>query len=164
MVHRPLINGVPTQSSTSDPQIPMLQHPHETFDSHLQPFGMNMPIIDSTKILRICVRNPQHSFQIYGDSLELSYTISNLLHAGVQMLTSISQNVNWENDRKKLHHTHQIFRQFSNYVHLSVTSSDIGVELENIHKNLIAGTAILTFGLCSSKVSHSSFDPDGYGS
>jgi len=80
------------------------------------------------------------------------------------MLTSISQNVNWENDRKKLHHTHQVFRQFSNYVHLSVTSSDIGVELENIHKNLIAGTAILTFGLCSSKVSHSSFDPDGYGS
>jgi hypothetical protein len=89
----------------------------------------------------------------------MSHTISNLLQTGVNMLASISPNINWNNS-KSWHRT----RQISNHIHISATSSNIGLEPEYIHKNLTGGTTIMTFGLWSSKVSQFSSDPDGYGS
>jgi hypothetical protein len=59
--HQPFIPGVTNLSLATSIQ---LTHPHQVFMNHLQPFGTPMPIIDQTKILHVCVQNPQHSFRL----------------------------------------------------------------------------------------------------
>lgn len=49
-------------------------------------------------------------------------------------------------------------------MHLSAVSSDIGLEQKYFHKNIVGGTAILTFGLWSSKVTHYPHDLSDFGS
>jgi hypothetical protein len=58
MIHRLFIHGIPTQTSTQDHSTPTPQHPRESFNRHLQPFGTTTPTIDTTTILRICIQNP----------------------------------------------------------------------------------------------------------
>jgi hypothetical protein len=75
----------------------LTQHTQQAFTSHLSPFGMYIPDIEHTKFLRVCMQNTQHSFQIYGDGLELTSTIDQLKNIGVSMFSAISPNINWHN-------------------------------------------------------------------
>jgi hypothetical protein len=71
--------------------------PHQEFLSHLSPFGTPMPTIDHTKVLRVCMQNTQHSFQLYGDCLDITSTIDQLKNIGASMFSAISPNINWNN-------------------------------------------------------------------
>ncbi len=58
-----------------------------------------MPNIDSTKVLRVVYQNPQYSFQLFGDGIEISHTIANLINLDAQMFVSSSPSVNWHNKK-----------------------------------------------------------------
>jgi len=74
--HRPFIPGTP--SSNQEKSIIAPDSPHETYTNHLIPFGTPLPIIDQSRILRICMQNTQFSFQINSDGLEILHIIENL--------------------------------------------------------------------------------------
>jgi hypothetical protein len=121
-------------------------HHHQCFTDHLLPFGNPMPVIDPTRILRICMQNTQHDFQIYGDGLEITTISNNLQSLGINMFIPISPNVNWINPYYWFH-TRQLFHYNFHHVNLSAVSSDIGLDPLYLHKHLMGGVAILTLGL-----------------
>lgn len=137
-------------------------YPHQTFSAHIERFGTPLPVVDHTNVLRICMQNTQYDFKIYGDGLEISNIISNLKNIGASMFVPISPNINWKN-RTNWTKTKNIFRSHFQQVHISTTSSNIGNDPLYFNKNLIGGSAILTFGLWSSKVSISPSDESGHG-
>jgi len=108
-----------------------------------------MPTIDHTKVLRVCMQNTQNSFQLYGDCLDITSTIDQLKNIGASMFSAISPNINWNNQMHWIQ-TKQLSRPSFNHVHLSASSSNIGLQKEYFTKPLIGGAAILTFGLWSS--------------
>jgi hypothetical protein len=86
VIHPPFIPNVTNAHLTSQNQYSP-SHPHQTFSAHLEPFGMPLPVIDHTKILRVCMQNPQHDFKIHGNRLEIYNIISNLKkHWGINVL------------------------------------------------------------------------------
>jgi hypothetical protein len=160
-VHRPLIPNTlikPTiEHSTSSHS-----HPHQVFMAHLEPFGTPMPNINHTHFLRVCAQNTQHDFKLFGDGLEMHNLINNLKLLGASMFVPISPNVNWKNSSSWVQ-TKQLFHPHFNQIHLSATSSNIGNDPLYMNKHLVGGSAILTFGLWSSKVSFSPLDESGHG-
>jgi len=94
--HRPFIPGV-SQQEIKTHTSPI--NSNQFFDQHLLPFGIPLPSIDTTKILRVVFQNPQYSFQLFGDGIEISHTISNLINLDAQMFVSSSPNVNWHNKK-----------------------------------------------------------------
>ncbi len=94
--HRPFIPGV-TKLEVNHHTSPT--HHNQLFDQHLSPFGTHMPNIDSTKVLRVVYQNPQYSFQLFGDGIEISHTIANLINLDAQMFVSSSPSVNWHNKK-----------------------------------------------------------------
>jgi hypothetical protein len=106
------------------------------------------------------MHNTQHSFQLYGDGLEITSIIDNLIMIGASMLTPINPNFNWHN-QSQLIRTKQLFQCSFQQVHLSASSCNIGLECKYIIS--IGRAAILTFGLWSLKISQSSHDLSGYG-
>jgi len=157
--HRPFIAQV-TYGPTPSTHGPT--NPRHEYTQHLKPFGAPLPEIDHTKILRVRMQNTQHSFQLYGDNIHMLNITYNLKSIGAFMSTPISPNVNWKN-LSNWSRTHQIFRHLFNQVHLSAVSRNIGCEKEYINKTLIGGSALLTFGLWASKVSHYTQDNSGFG-
>jgi hypothetical protein len=121
-----------------------------------------MPSIDHTKILRVCMINTQHMFHLYGDNIDMHTAIANLKTLGAQMFVPISPNINWCNCSNWIQ-TKQIFQEISPHNHLLATSSDIGKEKDYFITSLVGGSAILTFGLWSSKVCSFESDESGYG-
>jgi hypothetical protein len=111
---------------------------------------------------KFCVQNTQNSFRLYDNGIELPTLIGNLQSLGVSMFSPISPYVNWKNTSNWIR-TKNIFQPYFKHTHLSATSSDIGLDKLYFNKQLIGGSAILTFGLWSSKVSHSSYDDSGMG-
>jgi len=130
--------------------------------AHLEPFGTPIPIIDHTRYLQICAQNTQHDFKIYGDGLEMHNIINNLKILGVSMFAAISPNVNWKNSSNWVR-AKQLFRPHFNQVYLSASSSNIGNDPLYINKHLVGGSALLTFGVWSSKMSTSLLDESGHG-
>jgi hypothetical protein len=61
LLHHPFPAGVPLTgadlSRFHDPS-----HPHDVFSDHQLPYGSPIPVINTSKILRICAQNTQHSF------------------------------------------------------------------------------------------------------
>jgi len=160
-VHRPFISNISLDSSNPMPGHPST--PSQIFLDHLTPFGNPISVVDHTKMLRVCMQNPQHDFRLYGDGIEIT-SISNQLHSlGVNLFVLISPNVNWLNPSSWAR-THQLFRPNFLQVNMSAVSSNIGLDLLYLHTNLIGGAAILTFGLWSSKVSNTFHDESGFGS
>lgn len=92
----------------------------------------------------------------------MSNIISHLVSIGVSMFIPISPNINWKNI-SSWSRTKQLFRTHFKQVHLSAISSDMGLHPLYFHKNLIGGSAILTFGLWASKISTSFADDSGQG-
>jgi hypothetical protein len=78
------------------------------------------------------------------------------------MFVPISPNVNWKN-HSNWSCTRQLFCQHFHQVHISAISSDIGLQPLYLNKHLVAGTAILSFGLWASKVIPGPQDDSGYG-
>jgi hypothetical protein len=160
-IHRPLIPNVPTGQSISSSAHPI--QANQSFFQHLLPFGTLIPTIDPTKTLRICIQNTPHSFQLYGDNIEMSLLVFNIKSLGVSMFVPISLNINWCNknnwSRTKFH-----FCKISSHIHLSTGCSDISLQQDYLKSSLVGGTAILTFGMWSSKVSSSSSDPSSFSS
>lgn len=76
----------------------------------------------------------------------------------ISLPQTISQSINLP-----ILHSHQLFTGISRQIHLSASSSSIGKDTQYFHKSLVGGTAILTFGLWSSKVIQSFQDPSGHG-
>jgi hypothetical protein len=141
--HRPFISGI-TPNPTAHPKQVQPSHPRQLLEDHLQPFGTPLPAIDKTKILRVCLQNTQHSINISGDGLELSYMMMNLAELNVSLYTPISPNVDWKNPSNWAK-TCRFFRNTFQQVHLSAVSSDIGLGPIYINKSLVVGSAILTF-------------------
>jgi hypothetical protein len=150
-------------SQSHHPSSHALSDPHSLFSNHLNPFGTTLNPIDQEFFLRICMQNPQHLFKIYGDCIDLNNILANLNHLDFQMFAIISPNIIWVY-RKNWFHTKCLFWQISPQVHLSATSSDIGLPNEYANQSLIGGAALLTMELWASKVSHSFSDPSGMGS
>jgi len=132
--------------------------PHQTFT----PCGTNLPSIDNTETLLICMQNSQYAFQIYGDGIKIQSIIDNLKNTGATMYAPIRSNINWHNNMNWTQTKH-LFRPAFHQVHISAISSDVGLEVEYKNKSLVGGAALLTFGLWSSKVSQHSHDLSGYG-
>jgi len=163
--HSPFIPNVP---STSHPDSTSVSSSHpasacQTFKNHLAPYGTLLPPIDPSKILRVCLQNTQHDFRIFGDGIEMISIQNHLSSIGTYVFAPISPNINWKNSTN-WPRTRQIFRYTLQHVHLSASSSNIGLDPLYLHKHLIGGAAILSFGLWASKVSHSFSDESGHGS
>jgi hypothetical protein len=92
----------------------------------------------------------------------MSNIISHLVSIGVSMFIPISPNINWKNI-SSWSRTKQLFRTHFKQVHLSAISSDMGLHPLYFHKNLIGGSAILTFRMWASKISTSFADDSGQG-
>lgn len=67
------------------------------FENHLIPFSTQISIIDHTKILRICVQNTQHLFQLYVDAIDISLLVANVKSFGASNFVLINPNINWCN-------------------------------------------------------------------
>jgi hypothetical protein len=158
--HRPFIPGVP--SSASSDQQHVCSSPRNTSSSHLNPFGTPIPPIDLTKTMRICLQNTQFSFQLYGDGLQMQSIMMNLKQLDANIFVPISPNINWNNQSNWLR-TKQIFRSFSSHVHLSASSSYIGKDPLYFQKKMVGGSAIITGGIWTSKVTHCFRDTSGHG-
>jgi len=78
------------------------------------------------------------------------------------MFAAISPYISWTN-KANWYKTKQLFHPTFNQVHLTASSSDLGLEREYYNKSLVGGAAILTFGLWASKVSQSTQDESGNG-
>jgi len=50
--------------------------PHQDYKDHLLLFGTPLPIIDHTRILRVCTQNTQNSFNQYGDGLKFNQLLT----------------------------------------------------------------------------------------
>lgn len=94
--------------------------------------------------------------------MEITTIQDNLLSLGISMFVPISPNINWLNNWNWTR-TLQVFRRSFNQVNLSAMSSSIGLDPLYLHKNLVGGSTILTFGLWASKVSQSFHDTSGHG-
>jgi hypothetical protein len=132
-----------------DSRLPPSSQPtsvHQTLTNLLSPFGTPLPSIDPRKTLRVCMQNTQHDFKICGDGIEMISIQNHLSSIGISVFAPISPNVNWKNSTN-WPRTRQIFRPTFQHVHLSATSSNIGLDPLYLHKHLIGGAAILSFGL-----------------
>jgi len=150
------MGSAPTYNSSA------LSSPHQIYTNHLRPFGTPLPIIDPTQIIRVCVQNTQHDFKLFDDGISLPIIIENLLNIGANMFVPISPKINWKNPSNFLQ-TKQIFRPHFPHLHISAVSSDIGNDPLYRKSSLIGGSAILIFGLWSSKISTSPQDESGLG-
>ena len=108
--------------------------------------------MDHTHFLRVRIQNTQHSFNLYGDGIEIESSIDNLHELGAFMFAPIRPNVNWHNQNNWVS-SKQLFHPCFQQVHVLAVSSDIGLEPQFAQRNLIGGLAISTFGLCVFKVS-----------
>jgi hypothetical protein len=79
------------------------------------------------------------------------------------MFVPISPNVNWKNNSNWLC-TKFLFRSLSPHTHISATSSDMGLDINYFHKQLVGGTAIITSGIWATKVSSYYGNKSGFGS
>jgi len=136
--------------------------PREHFTGHLEPFGTPLPPTDPTKVLRICMQNTQKSFRLNNDGIDFPMIINNLKMSEISVFSPISPDVNWKNINNWIR-TKNIFCPHFNQVHLSAVSSDIGNEPLYFNKHLVGGSALLAFGLWSSKVSKAGQDDSGLG-
>jgi hypothetical protein len=108
------------------------------------------------------MQNTQHAFKIQGDSFHISHIMDSLKEIGANIFVPINPNINW-NNQSNWPTTKQHFRHAFKHVHLSASSSLIGLEQEFFHQNLIgAGAVILTFDLWASKVSQTLDDDSGF--
>jgi hypothetical protein len=123
---------------------------------------MTIKPVNKNNTLRICLQNTQFAFQLYHGDIEIQQIIRNLVNLEIGMFVPISPNVNWENTSNWLQ-TKQLFTGISHQIHLTATSSAIGKNPHYLHKSLVDGSAILTFGLWSSKVINSFSNPSGDG-
>jgi hypothetical protein len=162
LIHRPFIPNVP-QGVQHNPSPNQPSSANLPFTDHLIPFGTPIPQADPCKVLRICMQNTQHDFRLHSDGIEIKTIIDHLYSLGATMFVPISPNINWKNGNN-WSKTRQLFRPRFKQIHLSAVSSDIGLEPLYLHRHLIGGSAILTFGLWASKVAYSSQDPSGHGS
>ncbi len=137
-------------------------NPRQLYLDHLAPYGTPLPPIDTSKVLRICMQKPQHSFQIYGDTIDLPSIVTNLQSVGANMYIPISPNVNW-NTSSTWPRTHHLFCSHFYQVHLSAVSSDIGKNSQYFNKPIVGGAAIQTFGQWASKIQQSFSDSSGFG-
>lgn len=108
------------------------------------------------------MQNTQHDFQLYGDGMEMSCLLHNLRETEAQVFCPISPNVNWNNQSNWIR-TRRLFRPIFQSTHLSTVSSVLGSSPPFSGNYLNCGTAILSFGLWSSKVSSLFHDTSGYG-
>jgi hypothetical protein len=161
MVHRPFNPGV--LSSSLSAQSKGSTDPRSTFNDHLLPYDTPIVPYDPTSTLRVCVQNTHFAFQLYDDGINLANIICNILILGAKMFVPISPNINWENPSNWSHITRLQFHNLSTQIHLTATSSMIGMEHEYTLKSLVGGSAIITSGLWASKVSQSTRDLSGYG-
>jgi hypothetical protein len=160
---RPFISGAPFYPSKTDSYEQI--HPRTLSLHHLSPYGTPITPKDPTRSLWICMesmQNTQFAFQLYNDRINLSQIIESLICLNAQMFVPISPNIKWNNPSNWVR-TKKIFKKLSRQVHLSAISNIIGKDPEHIKKSLVGGTALLTFGLWSTKVSHYSHDPSGHG-
>ena len=160
-VHCPFIPGITPHHFESNIEGP--SNPRKTYTGHLTPYGTPLHPIDSTRILRLCMQNTQFSFQLFNDGLDLSHILHHLPLLHVSMFVPISPNVIWNNPSNWTQ-TKQIFHPLSRQIHLSACSSNFGIGSEYLHKSLVGGNAILTFGQWATKVSHFFPDASGFGS
>jgi hypothetical protein len=109
------------------------------------------------------MQNPQFSFQIYDDAVDITNILLNIRNLKAQMFVPISPNVNWKNNSHWLR-TKSLFRSLSPHTHISATSSDIGLDINYFHKQLVGGTTIITSGIWATKVSSYYGDKSGFGS
>jgi hypothetical protein len=157
-IHRPFILNVHQLDDTLPKSIHPT-NPHESFSTHLSPFGSTLPVIDKTETLRVCMQNTRFAFSIYGECIDIYNIIANLTQLDAHLFAPISPNTNCGNHSR----TCSLFRKNFSQVHLSATSSDIGLHKEYINKSIVGGAAILSFSLWASKVSQSWSDPSGMG-
>jgi hypothetical protein len=161
LVHRPFIPSISFDASNHVPGHPSTQS--QIFLDHLTPFGNPITVVDQTKILRVCMQNTQHDFRLYGDGIKITSISNQLKTLGVNMFIPISPNVNWQNPSNWAR-TRQCFRSNFLQVSVSAVSSNMGLDPLYLHKSLVGGAAILTFGLWSAKVSNTFHDESRFGS
>jgi hypothetical protein len=161
--HRPFIPGVllgpnKNQSINTDPL-----NPNEDHSAHTKPYGTPLPLIDPSKTLRVVMQNPQHSFRLHNNNIELLQMIENVKTLDAGLLAVISPNANWCNTSNWAT-AKNIFRKSYQQVHLSAISSNIGKDREYLHNPiLVGGSAIFAFDKWASKVSNTMQDTSGYG-
>jgi len=109
------------------------------------------------------MQNPQFSFQIFDDNADVTNILLNIQALQAQMFVPISPNVNWKNC-SNLIRTKKLFRSISPHIHISADSSATGNSREYFIKQLIGGTAIITTGIWSTKVSYVQGDDSEFGS
>jgi hypothetical protein len=122
--YRPFITQAPFNESIKESSF---KKPNQTYKNHLLSFGTPFPIIDHTKILRVCTQKTQRSFNLYGGGLEIQSIIDNLHEIGAFMFAPISPNVNWRNQNNWVWTKH-LFRPCFQQVYLSAVSSYAGLE------------------------------------
>ncbi len=113
--------------------------------------------------LRIIMQNTQYSMQLTQDDENTLQTIANLKSLEASIFTAISPNINWSNAsnvvafKRKFHHAYK-------QVHMSVSSSDIGLDPHYFHqKQLTGGVAVITFDQWASKITDTITDSRGHG-
>jgi hypothetical protein len=129
-LHLQLPHNPETSNSPIGAGTPNLIHsppnsPRQLYLDHLSPYGTPLPPIDTSKILRICMQNSQHSFQIYGDTINLPPMVGNFQSIGANMYVPISPNINWHTSSTWPRIRH-LFCPHFHQVHLSTVSRDIG--------------------------------------
>jgi hypothetical protein len=133
----PFIPNVPVSSTLNNASLP--SSPHQIFTDHLTPFGTPLPLINPLKTLRVIFQYTQHSFQLFGDAIDMSLLIANLQTSNAQMFAPISPNINWFSKNNWLR-TKPCFCSISQHIHLSAASSDIGRAPKYFHMSLIGGS------------------------
>jgi hypothetical protein len=68
--HRPFHPGIKSSDSNSL-STHQPSHPKTVYTDHLTPYSTALSCIDHTKILHVCMVNPQYSFQLCGDNTDL---------------------------------------------------------------------------------------------
>jgi len=159
-IHRPFHTGISPKDSHT--LVPQPKGPRDIFTDHLLPYGTTIKPVNKTNTLRICFQNTQFAFQLYNGDIEIQQIIRNLVNLEVGIFVPISPNVNWENNSNWVR-IKQLFTGVSRPVHLTAMSSTIGKNPHYFQKSLVGGSAILTFGLWSSKVINSFSDPSRNG-
>jgi len=158
--HHPFISGISYNNPSTLPNVP--HDPHSAFVNHLIPFGTTIKSVDTTKILRVILQNTQHSFQLYGNAIDMANLIFYLKTLGTSMFVAISPNMNWCNPSNWVR-TKQKFRKISQHIHLSANCSDIGKQQSYLATAIVGGTAILSFQSWASRVSSATNDDSGFG-
>jgi hypothetical protein len=158
--HHPFISGISYNNPSTLPNVP--HDPHSAFVNHLIPFGTTIKSVDTTKILRVILQNTQHSFQLYGNAIDMANLIFHLKTLGMSMFVPISPNVKWCNPSNWVR-TKQKFREISQHIHLSANCSDIGKKQSYLATSIVGGTAILSFQSWASRVSSATNDDSDFG-